>query len=77
MVFIRNQHFERGMGRNKRTRKRIEGLRLQINLHEQKIAAEQNGANPDAGLVKHWEKEVKTWKDQEARLRHHLPQKRK
>jgi hypothetical protein len=65
------------MGKNKRTRKRIEGLRLQIELHEQKIAAEQNCANPDASLVKHREKEVKTWEAEVARLRHRLPQKRK
>jgi len=48
------------MGKNKRMPKRIEGLRQEIEIHEQKIAAEQSCTNPDAGLVKHWEKEIKT-----------------
>lgn len=61
------------MGKNKRVRKRINSLELRIREHEQKIAAEEERFNPDAGLIDHWKKEIKGWQEQIERKRKHLP----
>jgi len=65
------------MGKNKNTRKNIAGLRLQIDLHEQKIAEEKRRDNPDVGLINHWEKEIRGWQARGNRLSRRLPQGRK
>jgi uncharacterized protein YhdP len=65
------------MGKNKNTRTNIAGLQLQIDLHEQKITDEKRRANPDLGLIKHWEKEIRGWQARSIRLKRRLPQRRK
>ena len=65
------------MGKNKRYRKRVAGLQAAITLHEQKIAFELQKANPDAGLIQHWSKEIQGWQNEIIRLRQRLPQKGK
>lgn len=49
------------MGRNKKLRIRLEGLRGRITDHRIKIALEQQGAHPDRRLIKHWEVEIRAW----------------
>ncbi|HKQ05114.1 MAG TPA: hypothetical protein VJ464_08290 [Blastocatellia bacterium] len=65
------------MGQNKHYRKRVTGLQAKINLHEQKIAFELQKAEPDAGLIQHWSKEIRGWQNEIGRLQRRLPQKRK
>lgn len=65
------------MGKNKRYRKRVAGLKAEIDLHEQKIAFELQKVNPDAGLIQHWSKEIRGWQNEIAHLQRRLPQKRK
>lgn len=48
-------------------------MELRIREHEQKIAAEEERFNPDAGLIDHWKKEIKGWQEQIERKRKHLP----
>lgn len=52
------------MGENKRLRKQTEGLQLQVDLHNLKIADELRRDNPDRGLIEHWQKEVDVWRAQ-------------
>jgi len=49
------------MGRNKKLRIRLEGLRRQITDHRIKIALEQQRATPERSLIRHWEVEIKAW----------------
>ena len=46
------------MGRNKKLRIRLDGLRRQITDHRIKIALEQQRATPDRSLIRHWEVEI-------------------
>ncbi|TKB77716.1 MAG: hypothetical protein E8D45_05290 [Nitrospira sp.] len=50
-----------GMGRNKKLRIRLEGLRRRITDHRIKIALEQQRAIPDRSLLRHWEVEIRAW----------------
>ncbi|MBI5314783.1 MAG: hypothetical protein HZB34_02295 [Nitrospirae bacterium] len=66
------------MGRNKKLRTRIAGLRSVIAIHLRKIAREQNRSVPDDTLIGHWKTEITAWqrtvKNLERRLmkgRHH------
>ncbi|MGA6828507.1 hypothetical protein ACO9S2_12930 [Nitrospira sp. NS4] len=49
------------MGRNKKLRARIEGLRSVIAVHLRKIAREQNRSFPDDTLIRHWKTEIAAW----------------
>jgi hypothetical protein len=49
------------MGRNKKLRIRLDGLRQQITDHQIKIALERQRAFPDQSLIRHWEVEIKAW----------------
>ena len=66
------------MGRNKKLRTRIAGLRSVIAIHLRKIAREQNRSVRDNTLIRHWKTEITAWqrtvKNLERRLmkgRHH------
>src|SRR5690349_19591451 len=59
---IRSRRFERDMGKNKENRTKLGGLERQIARHEAKIAQERCRFNPDQGLIKHWQTELKAWK---------------
>ena len=61
------------MGRNKKDRKKIKGLEEAIELHEAKIAEERGRFNPDLGLIRHWQAELRALKVQVARLQRRLP----
>jgi hypothetical protein len=61
------------MGRNKENRKKIEGMVRQIMRHEEKIVRESGRSNPDQGLIKHWQIEIRAWKRRVARLERRLP----
>jgi hypothetical protein len=37
--------------------------------HRIKIALEQQGANPDRRLIRHWEVEIKAWEETEKKSR--------
>lgn len=63
------------MGKNKDLRNKIAGLQAQMDLHEQKIEYEKNRSNPDSGLIRHWEKEIKACRVRRDRLKLRLPQK--
>jgi peptidoglycan hydrolase CwlO-like protein len=43
-------------------KKRIQSLEHQIKIHEQKIREEKHNPIPDVGLIKHWQKEIETFK---------------
>ncbi len=47
------------MGRNKKLRIRLEGLRQRMTDHQIKIALERQRTTPDLSLVRHWEIEIK------------------
>jgi hypothetical protein len=47
---------------NKRLKKKIEGLRKQINQHEEKIKRERLHNLPDEGMIKHWKVEIASFK---------------
>lgn len=64
------------MGENKRLRKQVEGLQLQVDFHILKIADERRKENPDQGLIKHWQKEVDAWRPQIQKKRARLEKKR-
>ena len=64
------------MGRNKKTRTKIAGLQATIDLHQEKIAEEEKRTNPDIGLIKHWQKEVRACQERSKRLRRRLPKKK-
>ncbi|MDR4463290.1 MAG: hypothetical protein MRJ66_03400 [Nitrospira sp.] len=49
------------MGRNKKLRVRLESLKGRITDHRIKIALEQQRANPDRRLIKHWDVEIRAW----------------
>ncbi|CGG50493.1 Cell wall-associated polypeptide CWBP200 [Streptococcus pneumoniae] len=55
---------------NKQIRKRIEGLEKQIRQHKEKIAK-----NPRAQSRPHWEKEIRAWENEVARLKKRLKNK--
>jgi hypothetical protein len=61
------------MTANKQARKVIEGLKRQIALHEQKIAAELANLIPDEGLIAHWQSEIRAWTLQIAQKERRLP----
>jgi hypothetical protein len=65
------------MGRNKKTRTKLAGLQRAVDLHKSKIEREKRRANPDLGLIRHWEKEVKACQEKGNRLRQRLPGKQK
>lgn len=47
---------------NKRLKKKIEGLRKQVNQHEEKIKRERLKTSPDEGMIKHWKVEIASFK---------------
>jgi RHS repeat-associated protein len=53
---------------NKQTRKRIDGLEKQIEVHKKKIDQE-----PECDAANHWREEVKIWESEIQRLRLRLP----
>jgi hypothetical protein len=57
------------MGRNKKLRVRLDSLRRRITDHRIKIALEQQRANPDRRLIRHWEVEIKAWEETEKKSR--------
>ncbi|MDP3089874.1 MAG: hypothetical protein Q8N04_04310 [Nitrospira sp.] len=50
-----------GMGRNKKLRTRIAGLRGVIAIHLRKIARERSRSVPDDTLIRHWKTEITAW----------------
>jgi hypothetical protein len=42
----------------KKFRKSVESIRRQIEIHYQKITAEQQKSSPDENLVRYWQKEI-------------------
>jgi hypothetical protein len=73
LASIRSLLSERRMSKNKRTRKRIDGLDRRIRQHEEKIAEEKVRGNPDLGTIRHWEIEIRTWRNDVERLKKRLP----
>jgi hypothetical protein len=61
------------MGKDKENRKKIVGLERQIAHHGDKITEEMKRFNPDEGLIKHWQDEIKAWKAHPTRLKRRLP----
>ena len=55
-----------------RLRKKIESLNKQIKKHEEKIAAEQKKMFPDEVCMRHWGKEIITFKRQIEKARSKL-----
>ncbi len=49
--------------------KSIRSLQRRIAEHQQKIVVEQGKDVPDMGLVRHWEKEIRTFEAKVERLR--------
>jgi hypothetical protein len=47
-------------------------LRRRITDHRIKIALEQQRANPDRRLIRHWEVEIKAWEETEKNLERRL-----
>ncbi len=45
-------------------RKKIESLREQIAIHQNKIALEKQNSFPDKGCISHWEKEITAFEKQ-------------
>ena len=56
------------MGRNKDIRKHVGGWERQLREHQQKIEIERAKPAPDAGLIKHWESDIRTFKKNIDRL---------
>ena len=61
---------------NRPTRRAIQGLRLQIAGHLQKIAEERIKAEPDDTLILHWQKELKAFSERLDRLEQRLSRQR-
>ena len=49
--------------RKRRKLKGIESLKLQIREHQQKIAVEKSYSVPNEGLIRRWEREIRTFED--------------
>lgn len=64
------------MGENKRLKKQMEGLQLQVDLHNLKIAGELGKDMPDRGVIEHWQGEVDEWRTQIQKKRARLEKKR-
>jgi peptidoglycan hydrolase CwlO-like protein len=47
----------------RRYRRKIEGLEKRIREHQEKIRREREKGNPDEGLIAHWEKEIRAFKE--------------
>jgi hypothetical protein len=63
------------MGKNRDNRKRLASYVARVSEHEQKIAWERSRPDPDAGLIEHWEKEIKAHQVRIERLKKRLPRK--
>ena len=50
--------------RKRRKRKGIESLKAQIREHQLKIAEEKSYPKPNLGLIKHWEREIRTFENE-------------
>ena len=61
------------MGRNKDTRKRVRSYERRLAEHHEKVAAELRKPNPDYGLIRHWEGEMRGFEKTLARLKKRLP----
>ena len=64
------------VGENRRLKRQMEGLQLQVDKHNLKIADELRKGQPDRGLIEHWQKEVDTWRTQIQKKRDRLEKKR-
>jgi predicted nucleic acid-binding Zn-ribbon protein len=60
------------MGETKNIRKRLKSLEQNIRNHEDKIAKERQRSNPDQGLIRHWEVEIRAWHREIERLERRL-----
>lgn len=49
------------MGRNKKLRIRLDGLRQRIMGHQIKIALERQRTTPNVSLIRHWAVEIRAW----------------
>lgn len=77
LVYSGSNGFLKGyVGENKRLKKQLEGLQLQVDLHNRKIADELRKGNPDRGLIEHWQKEVDIWHTQIQKKKERLKRKR-
>ena len=58
--------------RKRRKRKGIESLKSQIREHEKKIAEEKSYPDPNLGLIKHWEREIRTFENEIRKIERQL-----
>lgn len=52
------------MGRRKKLLKAVEHLRVQIALHQRKVAGERMHPAPQEGLLRYWENEISSQRQQ-------------
>jgi len=50
--------------KRKRIQKKIESLNAMIHEHERRIGAEKQKSFPDEGCIRHWEKEIVSFRAQ-------------
>ena len=65
------------MAKRKRKRKAIKSLKARIVEHQAKIEREQAKPFPNEGLIRHWQKEIRTWEETIARIERRLTRHKK
>jgi hypothetical protein len=65
------------MGRNKDLRIRINGLKANIDLHEEKIRKEHRKPHPNEARIRHWQHEIKANLARLANLERRLKRKKR
>lgn len=65
------------MGRSKKLRKQIDGMKRQIERHYEKIVTEKDKTLPDLRRIGKWEKDIETFKKEIEKLHTQLARKRK
>jgi peptidoglycan hydrolase CwlO-like protein len=58
--------------RKRRKRKGIESLKSQIREHQLKIAEEKSYPDPNLGLIKYWEREIRTFENEIRKIERQL-----
>jgi hypothetical protein len=62
---------------NRKIRERMESLMQRIDEHRAKIAKEQEQSNPNVGLMRHWEREIRAFSVQLQRYEARLNQRKR
>jgi hypothetical protein len=65
------------MGRSKKLRKKLAGLKKDSDKHREKIAAESRKAQPDWDLIAHWEREIAVSLAKQTKVERSLKRERK